>query len=85
MSRFHPKLHEIVMKRYAELGINVILGDRCKIPEAGFPVDGSTFKIHLNSGRTVEADFAVCIKFLSYSSLLTDFFVTDRRIRDDAE
>ncbi|KAF5357336.1 hypothetical protein D9758_005941 [Tetrapyrgos nigripes] len=48
MNRFHPKLHEIVMERLNELGIDVVLGKRVVVPEAGFPNDqGKRFNVDL--------------------------------------
>ncbi|KZT30134.1 FAD/NAD(P)-binding domain-containing protein [Neolentinus lepideus HHB14362 ss-1] len=58
MQTFHPKMHEVIMDRCTELGIDVILGDRVKVPQGGFPTDGSEFEVELTSGRKVPADLA---------------------------
>lgn len=63
MNRFHPKLHETVAERFKELGVEVILNDRVKIPEGGFPSGGPTFDVELSSGRKVPADFVVSTPF----------------------
>lgn len=62
MNRFHMRLHEIVLARCKELGIEVILGDRVKIPSEGFPTDPkSTFEIELMSGRKVTSNLVVSV------------------------
>lgn len=77
MNRFHPKLHEMVAERLHELGVEVILNDRVKIPEGGFPSNGQTFDVELTSGRKVPADFVVSIHFLrSYSEPLSSLAST---------
>lgn len=61
MNTFHPRLHEIVLDRCNELGINLILGDRVKVPPSGFPTDPtSIFDVELTSGRKVSTNLAVC-------------------------
>lgn len=59
MNAFHPRMHELIMERCKELGIDVVLGDRVKIPAEGFSNDGREFEIVLSSGRKVTADLAV--------------------------
>ncbi|TFY82156.1 hypothetical protein EWM64_g1851 [Hericium alpestre] len=59
MHAFHPALHDIVSARCAELGIDVILNDRARIPPGGFPTDGSTFNVELASGKHIPADLAI--------------------------
>ncbi|TFK51270.1 FAD/NAD(P)-binding domain-containing protein [Heliocybe sulcata] len=59
MQTFHPQMHELIMARCKELGIEVILNDRVHIPQGGFPTDGRAFSIELTSGRTVPADLAI--------------------------
>ncbi|KAJ6628777.1 FAD/NAD-P-binding domain-containing protein [Mycena sp. CBHHK59/15] len=63
MNRFHPELHSIVMKQLAATGINVILGQRVKMPPTGlFPVTGPSYDIELSDGRLIHADVAIsCI------------------------
>lgn len=63
MNRFHSKLHDIIEERAKELGIHLKLGSRVKIPEEGFPTDGREFKVELQDGSSVEADFAVSAFF----------------------
>lgn len=74
MNRFHPKLHELVLERFKELGVEVILNDRVKIPEGGFPSDGSTFDVELSSGRKVPADFVVSLNL--HSRFLSIFLIS---------
>ncbi|KAF8988332.1 FAD/NAD(P)-binding domain-containing protein [Hymenopellis radicata] len=57
MNRFHPGLHDIVMKRCADLGIDVITGQRIRIPEDGFPNDGTDFLVTLADGSEVSTDY----------------------------
>jgi len=59
MNKFHPKMHQIIMNRCKELGIDVILEDRVKVPAGGFPVGKGEFDIQLESGKTAKADFAI--------------------------
>lgn len=59
MNRFHHKLDEIVKDRCAELGINLKLGSRVKMPTEGYPTDGSKFIVETEDGTKIPADFAV--------------------------
>ncbi|KAJ7129512.1 FAD/NAD-P-binding domain-containing protein [Mycena epipterygia] len=63
MNRFHPELHAVVMEKLAAAGINVILGQRVKIPPSGhFPVEGPSYNVELTDGRLIPADVAIsCI------------------------
>ncbi|KIJ32823.1 hypothetical protein M422DRAFT_35703 [Sphaerobolus stellatus SS14] len=85
MSRFHPKLSDIVVKRMNELGVELVLGDRAVIPAEGFPVGEGEFDVQLQSGRRVRADFAIItigqtpnsslLASLSPSSILPSKFI----------
>lgn len=59
MNKFHPKLHEIIMDRAKELGIDVVLGKRAKLAPSGFPQDGSEFEVTFAEGSPIKSDFAV--------------------------
>lgn len=59
MNAFHPRLHEVIMERAAELGIDVVLNDRVKVPPGGYPEDAGRFDVTLTSGRSIPTDFAV--------------------------
>lgn len=59
MNRFHSKLHDLVEERAHELGVDLVLGSRVKLPEGGYPTDGREFQVELQDGRKVDADFAV--------------------------
>lgn len=59
MPSFHPRLHEIIQKRFDELGIRLITGSRVKIPAGGFPNDGSTFDVQLSNGMTESTEFVI--------------------------
>lgn len=63
MNRFHPKLHTVVSNKLDEYGIEVILNQRVKIPEDGFPTD-RLFEIPLTDGKTLQTDLAVNSSFL---------------------
>ncbi|KAF9268462.1 FAD/NAD(P)-binding domain-containing protein [Marasmius fiardii PR-910] len=61
LNRFGPGLHEIVMNRCSELGIDVIVGERIVVPPGGFPTSPTEgeFEVRLKSGGTVKADFVL--------------------------
>ncbi|KAF3039161.1 hypothetical protein E8E12_004571 [Didymella heteroderae] len=60
MSKFHPGLHAIVSQRFEELGVKTVLGKgRVKLPEDGYPTDGSEFSVELADGTKIPADFAI--------------------------
>ncbi|KAJ7498764.1 FAD/NAD-P-binding domain-containing protein [Mycena latifolia] len=63
MNRFHPELHSEIMKKLDAAGINVILGQRVKMPSEGYyPVTGPSYNVELADGRLIPADVAVsCI------------------------
>ncbi|KAJ6552039.1 FAD/NAD-P-binding domain-containing protein [Mycena vulgaris] len=63
MNRFHPELHSIVMEKLKAAGINVILGQRVKMPSIGyFPTTGPSYNVELADGRLIPADIAIsCI------------------------
>lgn len=70
MPRFHPRLHEIIMSRAKELDIEVVLEQRVRIPEGGFPdgADGSSFDVELANRRIIKTDLAVSLESSSISS-----------------
>ncbi|KAF7329963.1 FAD/NAD(P)-binding domain-containing protein [Mycena kentingensis (nom. inval.)] len=59
LNRFHPKLHEIVAARAAQIGVNLVLGQRVKLPPGGFPVTGPAYSVELADGRKLPADVAI--------------------------
>lgn len=60
MSKFHPGLHSIVSQRFSDLGVETVLGrGRVKLPEQGYPTDGSEFTVEVADGTQVPADFAI--------------------------
>lgn len=58
MNKFHPGLHSIIAERCKELGIELVLGTRVKLPSGGYPQDHSV-DVELVDGRKLSADFAV--------------------------
>jgi hypothetical protein len=66
MNRFNSALHDIIAERCRELGVQMILGSRVKLPEHGYPTDGRDFTVELEDGSSVPADFAV-----SFHSLIS--------------
>lgn len=59
MNRFHVGLNDLVMERCKELGIDLELGSRVKLPSHGYPTDGRDFQVELLNGKKIRADFAV--------------------------
>ena len=60
MSKFHSALHSIVQQRFDDLGVETVLGrGRVKLPQGGYPTDGSEFNVELQDGTKVSADFAI--------------------------
>lgn len=71
MHKFHPKLHDLISARAEELGINMVLNERVKVPADGFPDDGSEFGVDLLSGSRLRADLVVCTSLLLSRHSLT--------------
>lgn len=59
MNRFNSALHDIIAERCRELGVQMILGSRVKVPEQGYPTDGRNFAVEVEDGSSIPADFAV--------------------------
>jgi NADH dehydrogenase FAD-containing subunit len=59
MHKFHPKLHELISARAEELGVDMVLNERVKVREDGFPDDGSEFDVDLSSGGRLRADLVI--------------------------
>jgi len=59
MNKFDPKLHDIIADRCKELGINMKLGSRVKLPPDGYPTNGSVFDVEIEDGSMIPAEFAV--------------------------
>ncbi|KAJ5761745.1 uncharacterized protein N7511_005127 [Penicillium nucicola] len=59
MPSFHPQLHELIKRRFDELGIKLITGSRVTVPPNGFPNDGSTFQVQLTNGTTESTQFVI--------------------------
>ncbi|KAJ6616673.1 hypothetical protein B0H10DRAFT_2164611 [Mycena sp. CBHHK59/15] len=71
MNRFDPLLHLIVAKRAAALGVNLVLGQRVKMPAGGFPMTGPSYHVELADGGLIPADVAVaCIGAVPLSAPL---------------
>lgn len=60
MNKFDSRLHDLIAERCIELGINMKLGSRVKLPASGYTTDGSIFNVDFEDGSTIPADFAVC-------------------------
>lgn len=72
MTAFHPDLSDLVAKRCEELGVELVLGQRVKLPVEGFPTDGQEFEVELGDGRKLAADFAiVCTGQVPQSDILS--------------
>ncbi|KAF8857468.1 FAD/NAD-P-binding domain-containing protein [Acephala macrosclerotiorum] len=59
MNKFDPRLHNIIAARCKELGIQLRVGSRVKLPPGGYPTDGSKFDVELEDGSKIPADFAI--------------------------
>ncbi|KAJ5688489.1 hypothetical protein N7536_011108 [Penicillium majusculum] len=59
MPSFHPALHDLIKRRFDELGIRLITGSRVTVPPSGFPNDGSTFDVQLTNGTTESTQFVI--------------------------
>ncbi|KAJ5715627.1 uncharacterized protein N7483_012808 [Penicillium malachiteum] len=59
MPSFHPGLHELVKRRFDELGIKLITGARVVVPPGGFPTTGETFTAELTNGESVSTEFVI--------------------------
>ncbi|RFU31698.1 hypothetical protein B7463_g4655, partial [Scytalidium lignicola] len=71
MNKFNQELHDIIKERFNDLGINLKLGSRVKVPAEGYPTDGSNFNVELEDGSSIPADFAIiCTGQIPQSSLL---------------
>ena len=59
MPQFHEKFHELIKKRFDELGIRLITSSRVAVPPQGFPRTGSPFDVQITNGDKVSADFVI--------------------------
>ena len=60
MPKFDPKLHDIIKRRFDELGISLITGARVVIPPGGFPSTNQTsFDVRITNAPTVSAEFVI--------------------------
>ncbi|KAL4869199.1 hypothetical protein BDV12DRAFT_208738 [Aspergillus spectabilis] len=56
MPQYHPKLHELIKRRFDELGIKFITGSRISIPRSGFP-STTPFPVHLTNGTPLPGTY----------------------------
>nr|ADO29929.1 hypothetical protein PP107 [Penicillium paxilli] len=62
MPNFHPKLHELIKRRFDELGIKLITDSRVVIPPGGFSNlndGGNPFEVKLTNGGTESTEFVI--------------------------
>ncbi|KAJ5588013.1 uncharacterized protein N7459_003778 [Penicillium hispanicum] len=59
MPTFHPQFHELIQRRFDELGIRLITGTRVTIPPGGFPPAGTRFDVQLTNGTAESTDFVI--------------------------
>lgn len=59
MPSFHSALHDLIKRRFDELGIRLITGSRVTVPLGGFPNNGSTFDVQLTNGTTESTQFVI--------------------------
>ncbi|GAA5912987.1 hypothetical protein JCM6882_008890 [Rhodosporidiobolus microsporus] len=72
MPRFHPRLHEIVAKRFEELGVKCVTGVRARVPEGGYEGvnERGGGEVELSDGRKIKADYVIHALGQSPSSAL---------------
>lgn len=71
MNRFDSRLDRIIKERCKELGVNLRLGSRVKVPTRGYPNNGNRFTIDLQDGSSIPADLAiVCTGMTPQSDLI---------------
>ncbi|KAL4763449.1 uncharacterized protein BDW70DRAFT_131758 [Aspergillus foveolatus] len=56
MPQYHPRLHELIKKRFDELGIKFITGSRVKVPPSGFP-HTTPFTVQLTDGTVLPSQY----------------------------
>ena len=59
MPKFHDKLHELIKKRFDELGVSMVTGARVIIPQGGFPAEHGPVSVKLSNGNSLPADFVI--------------------------
>ncbi|KAF7158933.1 hypothetical protein CNMCM5623_004112 [Aspergillus felis] len=59
MPLFHEQLHEVIKKRFDELGVRLIVNARVSVPSEGFPTDGKPFDVQLTNGSSVSTEFVI--------------------------
>ncbi|TNY20309.1 putative oxidoreductase [Rhodotorula diobovata] len=61
MPRFHPALHDLVLKRFDELGVKTVLGVRAEVPEGGYEAvnERGGGEVKLVDGRALKADYVI--------------------------
>ena len=59
MNKFDSRFHDIIAERFRELGVEMALGSRVKLPAEGYATDGSLFNVELENGTAIPADFAI--------------------------
>ncbi|KAH1307047.1 hypothetical protein KXX11_004850 [Aspergillus fumigatus] len=59
MPLFHEQLHELIKKRFDELGVRLIVGARASVPPEGFPTNGKPFDVELTNGSKVSTEFVI--------------------------
>lgn len=59
MPSFHPQFHDLIQRRFDDLGIKLITGSRVKIPEGGFPNNGDAFDVQLTNGSSESTELVI--------------------------
>ncbi|GIC84267.1 NAD(P)/FAD-dependent oxidoreductase [Aspergillus udagawae] len=59
MPLFHEQLHELIEKRFDELGVRLIVNARVSVPVEGFPTDRKPFDVQLSNGGRVSTEFVI--------------------------
>ena len=73
MPKFHAKLHELIKKRFDELGVSLVTGARVIVPPEGFPDNHGPTEVKLTNGTSLTTDFVILATGqLANNSLVAD-------------
>lgn len=78
MPKFEAGLHELIKRRFEDLGITMVTGARVVVPAGGFPNQSGSLDVHLTNGASVATDFVILATGQqANNSLISDLPSTD--------